>query len=209
MNKRIYLEEIDNRFLRFNFLNGSIDLDQSATGSFAICPGCGSGKTTLIKELIKLKWSEGILYTAFTIDEVNNMYQFCKSLVGLYDVNTNETLKIDDIIVLHSDYESEGTDSNLWRNNPEELMNKKIILCTHHKLLNEPFHLLISAKFNKKLVKRFPPTYRTTHSIDGDIPRQWILIDEMPESSMYLAELGKNVFSSLGIFTNRIKIIKK
>lgn len=166
LDNEIYLEEIG-KYIKFNFLNGSISIDQSKLGSYAICPGCGSGKTTLIKELIKLKWNEGILYSAFTKDEVNNMYQFCKGLVGLTDDRTGESLGINDIIVLHSDHEADGVDNNLWRNNPEELMNKKIILCTHHKILNEPLHLLISTKFNKKLIKRFPPTYRTIHAIEG------------------------------------------
>jgi hypothetical protein len=139
--------------LEFNFLNGSINLPLSPEfyGAYAMCPGCGSGKTTIIKQLITLKWHEGILYSAFTKDEVNRMYQYCKSLIGSrsFDkLGRYDTLKEEDIIVLHSDNTAEGVNNELWKNNPEELLNKKIILCTHHKLLNEPIQLLISTKFN-------------------------------------------------------------
>ena len=59
---KILLEESYGNFLRFNFLNGTIDLDESKYGAYALCPGCGSGKTTIVKQLIKMKWYEVILY---------------------------------------------------------------------------------------------------------------------------------------------------
>lgn len=209
MNNKIKLEEIEG-ILKFNFLNGTLELDESVYGSYALCPGCGSGKTTIIKELISLKWNEGILYSAFTKDEVNNMYQFCKTLVGcnLYNRDgSSDILKNEDIIVLHSDYTAEGTDNNLWRNNPKELMNKKIVLCTHAKLLDEPLYLLISTNFNDKMANMFPPTYRSVNNIGNSLPRQWILIDEMTESRMTLASMKKIMFSSLGVLTNKVKSV--
>ena len=209
MKNRIYLEEIDG-VLKFNFLNGTLELDESVYGAYALCPGCGAGKTTIVKQLIELKWNEGILYTAFTKDEVNNMYQFCKTLIGSELINRDgsiNTLRNEDIIVLHSDYTSEGTDNNLWRNNPKELMNKKIILCTHAKLLDEPLYLLISTNFNNKMANMFPPTYRSVNNIGNSLPRQWILIDEMTESRMTLANMKKVMFSSLGVLTNKIRAV--
>lgn len=209
MKNRIYLEEIDG-VLKFNFLNGTLELDESVYGAYALCPGCGAGKTTIVKQLIELKWNEGILYSAFTKDEVNNMYQFCKTLIGSELINRDgsiNTLRNEDIIVLHSDYTSEGTDNNLWRNNPKELMNKKIILCTHAKLLDEPLYLLISTNFNNKMANMFPPTYRSVNNIGNSLPRQWILIDEMTESRMTLANMKKVMFSSLGVLTNKIRAV--
>ena len=73
MNKKINLELNERESLmKFNYLNGSIDfpLNENTYGAYAMCPGCGSGKTTIIKDIIKFKWSEGILYSAFTRDEV-------------------------------------------------------------------------------------------------------------------------------------------
>ena len=192
MNKRIYLEEIDN-ILRFNFLNGSIELEKYNYGAYAICPGCGSGKTTLIRELIKLKYSEGVLYSAFTIDEVNSMYQWIKENMIKTGLISNE-----DIIVLHSDYRSDGTDNNLWRNNPEKLKDKKIILCTHHKLLNEPIDLLISASFNNHLGYNMnSPIFNSACGI-GSYPRQWILIDENIELNTRYYNILLNSLSLLG-----------
>lgn len=196
--------------LEFNFLNGKIYLDESRYGAYAICPGCGSGKTTIIKQLIQMKWNEGILYSAFTKNEVNDMYQFCKTIVGSELINmdgSKSKLSMNDIIVLHSDYTAEGTDNNLWRNNPTELSNKKIILCTHAKLLDEPLDLLVSSNFNKCIANSvYPPTYRAMHGISS-MPRQWILIDESTEARMTLAYMKKIMFTSLGKATTSIKIL--
>lgn len=52
---KISLEESYGNFLRFNFLNGTIYLDESKYGAYALCPGCGSGKTTIVKQLTKMK----------------------------------------------------------------------------------------------------------------------------------------------------------
>ena len=181
--RKISVETINSeKGLMFNFLNGSIRIPSIDHGAYALCPGCGSGKTTVVKDLIALKWNEGILYSAFTIEEVNSMYEHCKSLIG--SILNGVELKEDDIIVLHSDNNAEGTNNDLWRNNPEELYNKKIILCTHHKLLNEPMNLLMRTTFNPSPSYYLPPTYMTLHCIgDNPLPRQWVIIDEMTEAS--------------------------
>lgn len=136
MKTQIKLNELESGMLEFNFLNGTIYLDEARFGAYAICPGCGSGKTTIIKQLIGMKWHEGILYSAFTRDEVNSMYNWIvNNLVDKEDPLTGRTLKLDDIIVLHSDYTAAGTDKDLWLNRPREIANKKIVLCTHAKLM--------------------------------------------------------------------------
>lgn len=148
-------EDWENGVMKFHFLNGDINLDCRKYGAYAIDPGCGVGKTTLIKELIKYRWMEGILYVAATIKELDEMYEYCKTLSesGFEYVNENGKLvstvelKLDDILVLHSDYSKEGTDKDLWKNHPEDIAKKKIVLCTQSKLLNEPFHLLVDYQF--------------------------------------------------------------
>lgn len=205
MNKINVTENLEKNKLHFEFLNGSIELNNDEYGSYALSTGCGSGKTTAIKQLINLKWTEGILYSAFTKDEVNSMYQYCKSLVGTS--NNGVLLKDDDIIVLHSDYSSEGTDNNLWKNHPDELMNKKIILCTHAKLLDEPINILLETNFNQDLVKRFPPVYRVTHGIGSSLPRQWVLIDESMESRSIYFPVSRGALVSLGSFSKWIRVI--
>lgn len=192
MRKKIYLEEV-NGILKFHFLNGDLEISEYDYGAYSIASGCGSGKTTLIRELIKLKWSEGVLYSAFTIEEVNSMYQWIKE--NMIDTGI---ISMDDIIVLHSDYRSEGTDNNLWRNNPEELMNKRIILCTHYKLLNEPIDLMIASSFNDQLGKDMnSPIFNSGVGI-GSYPRQWILIDENIELNIRYYNILVNSLSLLG-----------
>ena len=204
--KEIKLEECQsligsaNKLNAFNakFLNGDMIIPSNEYGAFAICPGCGSGKTTIVKDLIKLRWYEGVLYSAFTRDEVNLMYKYIvDNLVGNCYHN-GESLKIEDIVVLHSDYSSEGTDKNLWENNPKELLNKKIILCTHHKLLNEPIDLLLS--YNYVYNPAYSKKMSVLCAIANSMPRQWILIDEGIEMNSYSRIIPKDALANLGEF---------
>ena len=180
------------------FLNGDMIIPSDEYGAFAICPGCGSGKTTIVKDLIRLRWYEGILYSAFTRDEVNSMYKYIvDNLVGNC-YHKGEVLKKEDVIVLHSDYTAEGTDKDLWENNPKELMSKKVILCTHHKLLNEPIDLLMSYNYV------YNPVYSKKMSVlcavANSMPRQWILIDEGIEMNSYSRIIPKDALANLGEF---------
>ena len=55
-----------------NLRNGSINVDDK-TGMYVISTGCGAGKSTSIKELIKLKADKGIMYCVDTIAEADKM----------------------------------------------------------------------------------------------------------------------------------------
>lgn len=207
---KILLEELYGNFLRFNFLNGTIDLDESKYGAYALCPGCGSGKTTIVKQLIKMKWYEGILYSAFTIDECNGMYKWIKeNLVGTRNETTSEALKLEDILVLHSDYTAEGTDKDLWLNNPDKIADKKIVICTHSKLLNEPLHLLINSNFNISISNAIGPLKASVIGSQGTLPRQWILIDESTEAKSIKFKVTKNMAISMGMLSDRLNSICK
>lgn len=165
--------------MKLDFLNGTIIVPDEY-GGYVIAPGCGTGKTTAIKQIIKENYKTGILYSAFTIEECNEMYEFCKSLVNPDDP---DGLKKDDIIVLHSDYKSEGTDNNLWRNDPEKLMDKRIIICTHHKLMNEDPRLLCMTSFNiQESEDEMDDWYTRSVSRKSyePLPRRYLLIDEVP-----------------------------
>lgn len=193
------IEEVDKK-LRFEFLNGTIVLDPWEFGAYAMCPGCGSGKTTLIKKLILLKWNEGVLYAAFTINEVEEMHKYLIEMIRSGNANG---LKEDDIVALHSENKKDLYD---WYSNPQRLMDKKVILCTHYKLLNEPIELMISTNFNPAS-RYFPPIYRAMRGLDGSLPRQWILIDENTEAKNTIGLVSKDFFLSLGNVTNDIRVI--
>lgn len=128
--------------IKMTFLNGGEIIIPERYGAYVVASGCGSGKTTIIKELIRTQNSSGILYVASTIKECNEMYQYCKTI-----------LPEEDIVMFHSSYQDEGVDNNLLRNNDEELKHKKVIICTHYKLLNESPEILLKYEYNINLKK--------------------------------------------------------
>ena len=184
---------IENGWIKFQYLNGNLQVPD-LPGGYIISSGCGSGKTTSIKQLISQKYKDGILYSASTIDECNNMYEFCKSLVS--KINNKNLLDINDIIVLHSDSKSEGTDNNLWRNNPEELSKKRIIICTHNKLLREDLRLLMKVRIPSFSTEDYYGSAMLP-TIEGNgymlYPRRYVLIDELPTISSTRYEITKDL----------------
>ena len=182
----------ENNWIKFNLLNGTLQVPD-LPGGYVISSGCGSGKTTAIKDIISQKYRDGILYSASTIEECNRMYQYCKDLV--LSVNNPNLLNIDDIIVLHSDYKSEGTDLNTWVNNPEEISKKRIVICTHNKLLREDLRLLMKVRIpsfttNDYYGSAMLPTFEG----EGVIlyPRKYVLIDELPTIQSTKYEITKS-----------------
>lgn len=184
--------------INMKFLNGEISIP-GEYGGYVVASGCGSGKTTAIKKLIASEYREGILYSAATIDECNQMYQYCLTLV---DEGTPGGLKKDDIVVLHSDYRSEGTDANLWKHNPEKLKEKRILICTHHKLMNEYPELLTNYNRCKlrrddlSLLKR--AMFKFDETGVSYLPRQLILIDEVPTCGTLNEKISKSFIKLLG-----------
>ena len=152
--------------LEMNFLNGGNITIPAKKGAYIVASGCGSGKTTIIKELIRCQYRLGILYSAATIRECNEMYQYCKTI-----------LPEEDIVMFHSSYQDEGVDNNLLRNNSNELTKKKVIICTHHKLLHESPEILFKYRLDIDLSRYSPQRAATIGSINT---RQLILIDELP-----------------------------
>lgn len=177
--------EFNNGLIQMNFINGSMIIPDKY-GGYVIASGCGSGKTTLIKDIIRKKFNKGILYVAATIDECNLMYQFCKELVA--QVNDPAVLSINDILVVHSDHNSEGVDTKDWKENPEKLADKKILICTHYKLMYEYLPYFTRTTFNKKFIVRDDINYfekAFSSSSDNEyevrsLPREYVLIDELP-----------------------------
>jgi hypothetical protein len=105
-----------------SFKTGSATIP-AQEGGYIISTGCGSGKTESIKDLIRKKYDHGVLYCVDTKCEATKIYKWVLSdLVGL------TPLKQDDVVLLHGENKEE-----LWeyKNNPELLMQKKVIILTH------------------------------------------------------------------------------
>ena len=178
--------------INIQFLNGEITIPARNKG-YVIASGCGSGKTTAIREIIRKRYNYGIVYSAFTIEECNEMYQYCRTFISE-----------EDIIVLHSSYEDEGVDNNLLRNNPEKLADKKVIICTHYKLLNE--YPTIFQRYSKNvLVDTHLSKIRrdAIGGFDGEgvkrYARQLIIVDEMPTCKSLNFNVDKKLLRLLGV----------
>lgn len=179
------------------FLNGEIGIPGNY-GGYVIASGCGSGKTTVIKDIIRQKFHEGVLYAAATIKEVDEMYEWlANNVVGVLQPENKRILSTEDIIVLHSENEES---KYTYRLNPDEITKKMIVLCTHHKLLHDDPRILIKQNFNISAFNNTSVTYirdSVTASMDlgttYKLPRQWILVDEMPVCDQLKAFFTKSV----------------
>jgi hypothetical protein len=179
--------------IEMNFLNGSVTVP-AGYGGYVVASGCGSGKTTIIKEIIRQKFNEGILYAASTIREVDEMYEWLMNNAVDKVNNYGEILSSDDIIVLHSENEESKYIYNL---NPEEITRRKVVLCTHYKLLHDDPRIMIKQTFNIKRFRRSLTMIRDSVNIDMEngtkymMPRQYILVDEIPSCDILKAYFQK------------------
>lgn len=207
----IHYTRIGNLGMELKFLNGTIIVPDEY-GAYVIASGCGSGKTTAIKQIIRENYQSGVLYSAFTIEECNEMYQYCKKLVEILD--DPDSLSLDDIIVLHSDYKSEGTDNNLWRNNPTELYNKKILICTHSELVDKNLGVFINTNFRYEYYEDLDLISQVMHGrIEGNmrrfLPRKFLLIDEVPESNDFKRLIIEGMKITLLLFDSESSIYRE
>lgn len=190
--KGISLPEIE-----MNFLNGGKITIPNKFGAYVVATGCGSGKTTIIKRMIPELCNDGIVYSASTISECNDMFTYCYNLCTNPSINPKPfTLK--DIILLHSgdcpieECRDEFNNwKNIYKNNPEEIRYKKIVICTHHKLLNTHPATFLRYEGNRYVVDMddlSPIEKSITSECQGNIkkyPRQLILIDELPSCNTF------------------------
>ena len=191
--------------IHMKFLNGGEITIPAKYGGYVVASGCGSGKTTIIKKIIASDTHryQGIIYSAATIDECNKMYEYCREL---YESRGMLSKLKEDVIVLHSDCKADGTNNDLWRNRPEELVHIPVIICTHHKLLNELPEVLFRYKGFPWSVEDLSPVTRGLAEIHCDMngenkvaffPRQLVLIDELPNCSGMKAKIDKFILTNV------------
>lgn len=150
---------------------GEIDIPDEK-GGYIISSGCGSGKTESIKSLIRNKYNEGVLYCVDTLEELDKMYKWIIENL----VNIMPELKRDDVMIISSNEEFYYSLSE-YKDNPEIIMQKKILLITHVRFWTDLINYFLIYKpdssvsfFNgdfKKLMTR------------NDL-RKYIIFDETP-----------------------------
>lgn len=150
---------------------GEIDVPDER-GGYIISSGCGSGKTESIKSLIRNKYNEGILYCVDTKEELDKMYNWI--IDNLVDVMPG--LKKEDVMIISSDDEHYISLSE-YKDNPEIIMQKKILLITHVRFWTDLINFFLIYKPTSD-VDPFDGDFRKLMTRD-DL-RGYIVFDETP-----------------------------
>ncbi len=183
------------RGFRMQLSTGTIDVPDK-TGGYIISSGCGSGKTESIKSLIRQKYNEGILYCVDTRSELKKMYDWIIS--NLVDHGTGEGLKSTDVMIISSD--REFLDSlEQYRDKPEILMEKKIILITHVRFWTDLINYFLIYKPQEEVT---PFDGNFNKLMQRKDLRAYIIFDETPTFIRPFVELN---ISILGMFSETDK----
>lgn len=165
-----------------DFMNGSLQIPK-VYGAYNIATGCGSGKTTVIKQIIEQKYNEGVIVFCKTIAECNELYDHAVQVA--YESNGN--LKINEIINLCSEPRMEkigklmictnGVDLN-WKDNLDLISKKKVVIATHFVLVNTEINYLTRLS---NVPTKADIISEGLCGVVYEVPiRKFILIDELP-----------------------------
>ena len=168
---------------------GGIDVPDEC-GGYIISSGMGSGKTESIKSLIRQKHGEGILYCVDTKEELGKMYRWIQEELA-NDPSCN--LRQDDVMIVSSDKDY-AYHLSLYRDNPEILMEKKVILITHVRFWTDLINYFLIYKPQGE-VEAFDGDFKNLMS-RKDL-RKYVVFDETPTFIKPFIEFGKEI---LGVF---------
>ena len=174
---------------RMSLKTGEIDVPD-ACGGFIVSSGMGSGKTESIKSLIRQKYDEGILYCVDTKEELGKMYRWIQDEL-VNDASCN--LSAGDVMIISSAPEYTHYLSQ-YRDKPEILVEKKVILITHVRFWTDLINYFLI----------YEPT-GSVEAFDGDFKalmtrndlRKYIVFDETPTFIKPFIEFDKPL---LGVF---------
>lgn len=207
-----------NRYARMkmNFANGGEVTIPGKSGGYVIASGCGSGKTTVIREAILNMWDTGVLYSASTIEECNKMYRFLVENGQPYGLTENM------IAVLHSNNEDDGVKLELLKKGVNKLADYPVLICTHHKLMHEHNEVLLAfngrntsknavipniqfSRSHMATVSKVTDPYNNMETSGAELinrmassPRANVFVDEVPMCEGLSVELDK---MRLNLFT--------
>ena len=168
---------------------GEVDVPDE-NGGYIISTSMGAGKTESIKSLIRQKYNDGILYCVDTKEELKKMY--CWIIDELVKDN-NCALKYDDVMIVSSDKDFQRQLS-LYKDNPEMLMYKKVILITHVRFWTDLINYFLV--YNpKEEVRPFDGDF--VKLMTRDDLRRYVVFDETPTFIKPFVEFDRTL---LGIF---------
>ena len=172
---------------RMKLKTGEIDVPDES-GGYIVSSGMGSGKTESIKSLIRHKHDEGILYCVDTRDELEKMFGWIVENLVVEGV-----LRMEDVMIISSD-PGRADFLGQYRDNPEVLMEKKVILITHVRFWTDLINHFLIYKPQKE-VAPFDGDFRTL--MGRDDLRGYVIFDETPTFINPFVEFDR---SMLGIF---------
>lgn len=172
---------------RMRLKTGEIDVPDGR-GGYIVSSGMGSGKTESIKSLIRHKHDEGILYCVDTRDELEKMFGWIVENLVVEGV-----LRMEDVMIISSD-PGRADFLGQYRDNPEVLMEKKVILITHVRFWTDLINHFLIYKPQKE-VATFDGDFRTL--MGRDDLRGYVIFDETPTFINPFVEFDR---SMLGIF---------
>lgn len=119
-----------------NFINCSVPCP-TGTGLHIISSGCGSGKTTMILEIVKEMWERGILIVVQTINDAEELY----SKIEVWK-NGLTSFKRPKVKVIHSG-KGRITEMEEYKKNPDSISGFEILIITSVRLIIEPYDLFL------------------------------------------------------------------
>lgn len=171
---------------------GEVDVPDE-NGGYIISTSMGAGKTESIKSLIRQKYNDGILYCVDTKEELKKMY--CWIIDGLVK-DKSCGLNYNDVMIVSSDKDFQYQLS-LYRDNPEMLMYKKVILITHVRFWTDLInYFLIYSPDKNEEVRPFDGDF--ARLMTRDDLRRYVVFDETPTFIKPFVEFDRSI---LGVFS--------
>lgn len=169
-----------------SFLNGDITIPDQPDGYIVSC-GCGVGKTSVIKQMIVMRYKEGILYCVDTKDELDKME------TALLNMGIDNR----DILKIHQDIDKDILSD--YFSHPETLMQKPIILITHCRLFADLINFFVLYKPKDK-VSAFDGDFKKL--MQRNDTRRYIFLDETPLFFKPFATIPRIILGCLAKWEN-------
>ena len=182
---------------------GVVDVPDE-NGGYIISTSMGAGKTESIKSLIRHKYDMGILYCVDTKEELKKMYCW---IIDELVKDKSCGLNYNDVMIVSSDKDFQYQLS-LYRDNPEMLMYKKVILITHVRFWTDLInYFLIYSPDKNEEVRPFDGDFVKLMS-RGDL-RRYVVFDETPTFIKPFVEFDRTLLGIFGKTDENGRIVSK
>ena len=132
--------ELKNGTMQFLSCSVPFPNDKGLHGVFS---GCGQGKSTMILEIIKQKWKNGILVVVPTIEAAD---EFGKKIEAWSNGMVGSFVRCK-FLVLHSG-ENRITEMQSYKSDPLGLKDYDVLVITSARIIIDPYDLFLSSRGN-------------------------------------------------------------